>query len=40
MKGIKSEGMILAAVSEDESKIILIQAKEEMEAGEKVEFKK
>lgn len=38
MKGIKSEGMILASVNEDESKVILIQSKDEVKAGEKIVF--
>ena len=36
MKGVKSEGMILAAVNEDESKIRLIQPDEEIELGSRV----
>ena len=36
MKGIKSEGMILAAVNKDESKIRLIQPDEEIELGSRI----
>jgi methionine--tRNA ligase beta chain len=36
MKGIKSEGMILAAVNKDGSKVILIQPEEDIELGSKV----
>lgn len=36
LKGIRSEGMILAAVSEDESKIVLIQPENDIEVGARV----
>jgi len=36
MKGIKSEGMLLAAVSEDKSKITLIIPEKDIEVGSKV----
>ena len=36
MKGIKSEGMILASVNEDESKVILIQPEKDIEVGSRV----
>ena len=36
MRGIESQGMILAAVSEDESKVRLIQPDAEIEVGSKV----
>ena len=36
MKGIKSEGMVLAAVNEDESKIRLIQPDDEIELGSRI----
>jgi len=36
MKGITSQGMILAAVSEDESKIILLAPEKEIEEGSRV----
>ena len=36
MKGIKSEGMILASVNEDESKVILIQPESDIETGSRV----
>jgi len=36
LKGITSEGMILAAVNNDESKIILISPEKDIEAGTKV----
>jgi methionine--tRNA ligase beta chain len=36
MKGIESQGMILAAVSEDESKVILISPEKEIECGSKI----
>ncbi len=39
MRGIESQGMILAAVNEDESKVILIQPKLEAKEGAKIEFK-
>lgn len=37
VRGIKSEGMILAAVSKDKSKVILIAPEKQIEAGSKVE---
>jgi len=39
IKGIESQGMLLAAVSEGEKKVVLIKPKSEVSAGEKIEFK-
>jgi len=39
LRGIESKGMILAAVNEDESKVILIIPKLEAKEGAKIEFK-
>ena len=36
LKGIESQGMILAAVSEDESKVILLAPEKDIEVGAKV----
>jgi methionine--tRNA ligase beta chain len=36
MRGVKSEGMILAAVNEDESKVVLIQPEKDAEPGMKI----
>ena len=36
MKGIKSESMILAAVSEDESEIVLIEPEKDIEVGARI----
>jgi len=36
MKGIKSEGMILAAVNEDESKVVLIAPEKDIELGSRI----
>ena len=36
MRGIKSEGMILAAESDDKSKVILIAPKKDIEVGSKI----
>jgi methionine--tRNA ligase beta chain len=36
MKGIESQGMILAAVSEDHSKVILIHPEKDIEVGSRV----
>jgi len=36
LKGIESKGMILAAVNEDESKIILISPEKDIEVGSKI----
>lgn len=36
LKGIESQGMILAACTEDESKIILISPEKDIEIGSKV----
>lgn len=36
LKGIESNGMILAAVSEDESKVILLQPEKDIEEGTKI----
>jgi len=37
MKGIKSQGMILAAVSEDYSQVVLLQPESEINPGSKVQ---
>ena len=39
LRGIESKGMLLAAVNEDESKVILIEPKLEAKEGAKIEFK-
>jgi methionyl-tRNA synthetase len=36
MKGIESQGMILAAVSEDESQVVLLTPEENIELGSKI----
>lgn len=36
MKGIESQGMLLAAVSEDHSKVILLQPESDIDSGTKV----
>lgn len=36
LRGIESNGMILASVNEDESKVILIQPEEDIELGSRV----
>ena len=36
MKGIESQGMILAAVNQDESKVILISPESDIEIGSKI----
>ncbi len=36
MRGVESQGMILAAVSEDESRVILISSEKDIEVGSKV----
>ena len=36
LRGIESQGMILAAVNEDESKIVLISPEKDIEIGSKV----
>ncbi|MCX6746965.1 MAG: methionine--tRNA ligase subunit beta [Candidatus Pacearchaeota archaeon] len=36
LKGIESQGMVLAAVNNDESKIILLSPEEDIEIGSKV----
>ena len=36
MKGITSEGMILAAVSDDESQVVLLMPEKEMKEGSRV----
>jgi tRNA-binding EMAP/Myf-like protein len=36
LKGIESQGMVLAAVSSDESQVILISPEEDIEVGSKV----
>lgn len=36
MKGIKSQGMLLAAVEEDEKQVILLQPEKEIATGSKV----
>lgn len=37
IRGIKSEGMILAAVNKDRSKVVILQPEAEIEAGSNVE---
>ena len=37
LKGIKSQGMVLAAVNEDKSKVRLIQPDDEVELGSSIE---
>ena len=37
IRGVKSEGMILAAVSEDKRKVVLIQPEKDIELGSKIE---
>ena len=39
IKGIESKGMLLAAVSDDHKKVVLITSKIDVEAGSKIEFK-
>jgi methionyl-tRNA synthetase len=39
LRGIESNGMILAAVSEDESKIVFLTSKEDTKEGSKIELK-
>ncbi len=36
MKGIESQGMILAAVNEDESKVVLLSPEKDVEVGSRV----
>lgn len=36
MRGIESQGMILAAVNEDESKVILLEPEEDIEVGSRI----
>ncbi len=36
MRGIESQGMILAAVSEDESQVVLISPEKDIEIGSKI----
>lgn len=36
MRGVESKGMILAAVNEDESKVILIEPEKDIEIGSKI----
>jgi len=36
MKGIESQGMVLAAVNEDESKVILISPEKDIEIGSRI----
>jgi methionyl-tRNA synthetase len=36
LKGIESQGMVLAAVSEDESKVVLLSPEKDIEVGAKV----
>ncbi|HLC78738.1 MAG TPA: methionine--tRNA ligase subunit beta [Candidatus Nanoarchaeia archaeon] len=38
MRGIESQGMLLAAVSEDESSVVLVKPKNDVTEGEKIEF--
>ena len=40
MKGIESQGMLLAAVNEDHKKVVLIKPMIDIKEGEKVIFKK
>lgn len=40
LKGIESNGMILAAVNPDETEVVLLTTKENCEAGSKIKFKK
>lgn len=37
IRGIKSEGMILAAVNDDKSKVLILQPEKEMGVGSKVQ---
>jgi methionyl-tRNA synthetase len=37
MKGIESEGMLLAAVSEDHSKVIILSPEKKIDSGSKVQ---
>ena len=39
MRGIESQGMLLAAVSDDEKEVVLIKPKIDVLEGEKIEFK-
>lgn len=36
MRGVKSDGMILAAVNEDESKVVLIEPEKDIELGSRI----
>ncbi len=36
LKGIESQGMVLAAVNEDESKVLLISPEKDIEVGSKI----
>jgi len=36
IRGIKSEGMVLAAVNEDKSKVLILQPEDEIELGSKI----
>ncbi len=37
IRGIKSEGMLLAAVNKDKSKVVLLQPEKEIEVGSDIE---
>jgi len=37
LRGVKSEGMVLAAVSEDKSKVVLIQPAKDIELGSRIQ---
>ena len=39
MRGIESQGMLLAAVSDDEKDVVLVKPKIDVLEGEKIEFK-
>lgn len=38
IRGIESQGMLLAAVSDDEKEVVLVKPKEEVDSGIEVEF--
>ncbi len=37
IRGVKSEGMILAAVNEDKSKVLILQPEKDIELGSKIQ---
>jgi len=39
LRGVESNGMILAAVSEGKKEVVLLKPTQEVQAGEKLEFK-